>query len=298
MKKKTGKSGKTPWYKDGLRFQCRQCGGCCAIDDAYVWVEASDIKHLADYFGLSEKAFQRKYVKSVDGSTALLEGENSPCVLFENGRCSAYPARPFQCRSFPFWLENLVSPEHWREGTRICPGVNGGRLYTLEQIEQISTGCMDAEQDSSIHDDLKSIEPAALEEMGEVYRRLDEAVSLANVSCDSCGKCCRSGPEGPRLYCTRLEFAYMLKHGKAPYSRNRLPGACPHWNPRTQCTNRLGRAIGCRTYFCRGALLDLHEMALGDIKAISLRYGIPWDYKDLLSHVAAFEHPPKQASRG
>ena len=26
-----------PWYRDGLRFQCTQCGNCCTGDPGVVW---------------------------------------------------------------------------------------------------------------------------------------------------------------------------------------------------------------------------------------------------------------------
>ncbi|MFM7740581.1 MAG: YkgJ family cysteine cluster protein, partial [Planctomycetota bacterium] len=31
-------SAAEPWYKDGLRFQCSQCGDCCTGGAGYVWV--------------------------------------------------------------------------------------------------------------------------------------------------------------------------------------------------------------------------------------------------------------------
>jgi len=293
---KTQNGPAAPWYKNGLRFQCRQCGACCSVDDAYVWVTAEDIKRLSAYFGMGEETFRRKYVKHVDGSTVLHEGDGTPCILFENNRCSAYPARPFQCRSFPFWRENIESEEHWREGTHVCPGVNAGRLYTLEEIERISAGLMDTGRNDSTADDLELVPAAALKELEELYARVDEAVSNANVPCDSCGDCCLFGAESPRLYCTLLEFAYMVKHGDLQDPSARPAEACPYWNPRTQCNNRVGRAVGCRTYFCRRALSDVHEMALREIKAISLRHGIPWDYKDLRAHAEVLERPSHKRS--
>ena len=33
----------TPWYKDGLRFQCTGCGDCCTGGPGYVWVNQAEI---------------------------------------------------------------------------------------------------------------------------------------------------------------------------------------------------------------------------------------------------------------
>ena len=32
-----------PWYKDGLGFQCTQCGDCCTGAPGYVWINAAEI---------------------------------------------------------------------------------------------------------------------------------------------------------------------------------------------------------------------------------------------------------------
>lgn len=52
--------------------------------------------------------------------------------------CSVYPARPLQCRTWPFWSENLRDRKTWDRSAKRCHGMNGGRQFTLEQIQQIS----------------------------------------------------------------------------------------------------------------------------------------------------------------
>ena len=53
------------------------------------------------------------------------------------GGCTIYPVRPRQCRTFPFWPENLESPEAWEEATETCHGVGSGKLYRLEDIGSV-----------------------------------------------------------------------------------------------------------------------------------------------------------------
>ena len=36
-----------PWFKDGLRFKCTQCGDCCTGAPGYVWVNQEEIEALA-----------------------------------------------------------------------------------------------------------------------------------------------------------------------------------------------------------------------------------------------------------
>jgi Fe-S-cluster containining protein len=55
-------------------------------------------------------------------------------------KCAIYSVRPSQCRSWPFWPENLSSPEAWNKAARKCPGINRGRLYSVGEIEEIKKG--------------------------------------------------------------------------------------------------------------------------------------------------------------
>lgn len=49
---------------------------------------------------------------------------NGACVFFENGKCGVYEARPTQCRTYPFWPEN-VSKDDFKESVKTeCPGVD------------------------------------------------------------------------------------------------------------------------------------------------------------------------------
>ncbi len=51
--------------------------------------------------------------------------------------CGIYEARPLQCRTWPFWPENLDTKQAWAAETRKCPGMNTGRHYTRGQIEAV-----------------------------------------------------------------------------------------------------------------------------------------------------------------
>ncbi len=126
------------WWKDGLSFQCTQCGNCCRAE-GYVWVEQQDIDGLAKFLEMTPEAFENKYVRQVGRRRSLIEKPNFECIFWDKG-CRVYPARPPQCRTFPFWKENLSSLETWLDVVEECPGSGTGTVYSSDQIEQLLQG--------------------------------------------------------------------------------------------------------------------------------------------------------------
>jgi len=129
----------TPWYRDGLKCSCTQCGDCCTGAPGYVWVNKDEVEALAKQVGISVDEFGRRYLRKVGRRYSLTERPNGDCIFFESG-CTVYPARPTQCRTFPFWPENLKRRGDWEEIGDECPGVDHGRFYPLEEIQQIRRG--------------------------------------------------------------------------------------------------------------------------------------------------------------
>lgn len=126
-----------PWYKDGLKFECTQCGDCCTGGPGYVWVTAAEIEDLARQLGEPVEEFEAKYVRKVGVRKSLREYSNGDCVFFDNQKrcCTVYDARPKQCRTWPFWDSNLKSPSAWQQTCEMCPGSGKGTLHSLQQIE-------------------------------------------------------------------------------------------------------------------------------------------------------------------
>lgn len=128
-----------PWYADGLKFKCSQCGDCCTGAPGFVWVNREEIVALAALVGEADvEKFEREYVKDVGIRKSLREFPNGDCVFFdvESRKCTVYNARPRQCRTWPFWDSNLSSPEAWSRTCEICPGSGKGKVYQLEDIEK------------------------------------------------------------------------------------------------------------------------------------------------------------------
>jgi len=100
-----GASRKTsePWYADGLRFRCTQCGDCCTGAEGYVWVNQQEVEELAAARGMTPAVFERRFVKRVGIRRSLKERKGGDCVLLDadTRKCTVYDARPRQCRTWP-----------------------------------------------------------------------------------------------------------------------------------------------------------------------------------------------------
>ncbi len=137
---KKGMGFREPWFKDGLRFECNKCGDCCGGEPGVVWVKEEEIIAISDYLKMQVDEFGKKFVKKVAKRYSLLELRNGDCVMFENG-CKIYSVRPYQCKSFPFWLQNLETEDEWGALKEECPGIDKGTLYSHKDIKEIVSNC-------------------------------------------------------------------------------------------------------------------------------------------------------------
>jgi Fe-S-cluster containining protein len=127
-----------PWYKDGLKFTCTQCGNCCTGAPGVVWVTDDEVAQIADLRGMTIEEMRQQHTREVEGRTSLTEHQNGDCTFFDakTRRCSVYAARPAQCRTWPFWNSNIESREAWETMRQSCPGAGQGQFVPLEEIER------------------------------------------------------------------------------------------------------------------------------------------------------------------
>lgn len=145
-----------PWYKDGLRFTCTQCGNCCTGGPGFVWISRTEILRLAEHLNISPADVVERYCRKISGRWSLKESRNPatgaydciflkeiPAKIDSSGNlispahrgCEIYPVRPLQCRTWPFWPEVVASPETWKRAGRNCPGIDQGRTFDRQHIE-------------------------------------------------------------------------------------------------------------------------------------------------------------------
>lgn len=144
MKRVPARPEDRPYFFDGgLRFGCTQCGHCCAGAPGTVFMNAAESERIARHLGLTREKFLADYAYPVDGGHSLREvGDNYACIFFRNERCTIYDVRPTQCRTFPFWSENIRSETAWKKTCRSCPGIGQGRLYGRDEILAIAADSM------------------------------------------------------------------------------------------------------------------------------------------------------------
>ena len=117
--------------KDGFAFgfdpgACESCpGNCCIGTSGYTWVTRVEIEQISEFLGCSVKDLTLNYVRRIGHRLCLKElaiGGSLHCVFFDDQskKCSIYPVRPTQCRTFPFWDHFR---DHVEEAVSECPGV-------------------------------------------------------------------------------------------------------------------------------------------------------------------------------
>jgi len=126
-----------PLPHTGIRFACQCSGRCCRFRDGYdrVYVSLEERRRIAAHLGMRTSTFTRTWCDLSDGD-ARLRAHGDACVFLRDGLCSVYEARPLQCRTWPFWPENM-EPRTWREVASFCPGVGKGPVIPGEEIRGV-----------------------------------------------------------------------------------------------------------------------------------------------------------------
>ncbi len=248
-----------------FRFECHRCGHCCTGSSGRVWVEEDEIEGLAYALDCDDAEFEWYYLHRVyDPATgrsrlSLREresgGSGGPCVLLEGAdHCSAYAARPRNCRTFPFWPSILEEPVAFERARATCPGI------AIEVSDEVRA--------------------RAFEALALLYEEVDAFVQKSRAVCILRGACCRFEEAGHELFATALEADYAAaQEGSAPPPE--APGRCPY-HVAGRCTAREGRPLGCRTYFCdtntESVLAAAHEHFLARLRGIERETGYPAAY--------------------
>ncbi len=132
--------GSRKFWQDGIRFECQGSGKCCVSHGGagqvhgHVYLTLEDRRRLANRLGVATATFTRRYCDKTDGYFHL-KSIRGPCEFLAGKSCSVYEARPAQCRTWPFWPENM-NARSWNSAVKsFCPGVGKGKLYSASEIE-------------------------------------------------------------------------------------------------------------------------------------------------------------------
>ena len=134
------------WFEDGLRFSCTQCGNCCTGPPGAVWFNEAEGLAMAKKLDISADYFYKRYARKIGDRWSLTENVidgKYDCVFLdrtaEHPSCKLYEDRPSQCRSWPFWSENLRSEASWLRSKRETPclGMDTGALIPASEIRII-----------------------------------------------------------------------------------------------------------------------------------------------------------------
>ncbi len=139
----------SPVKPAGLRFECTQCGGCCTNRGEYthVYVSPDEVRGLARLLDMSVSDFRREHTFTDEYGWTQLSFTGERCRFLDGVRCRVYAARPTQCRTFPFWRDLVKGGEWTREAAELCEGVGRGRLYPIDEAEQLMVAFETSDED-------------------------------------------------------------------------------------------------------------------------------------------------------
>jgi Fe-S-cluster containining protein len=127
-----------PFWENGLRFECQGSGHCCTSrgEYGYVYLTRDDRKRMAEHLEMPLADFYDKHCEVTDGHMHL-KGPDKDCAFLEGKRCTVYEARPTQCRTWPFWGENMNAKAWTSDVAKNCAGVGKGRVWSADEINEL-----------------------------------------------------------------------------------------------------------------------------------------------------------------
>ncbi len=116
-------------------FDCTKCGKCCT-GRGNVYFSIQDMQNLKKFLNLNleEWKFFVSKVFSFRRNGYFIHKTYTKCYfLDENKKCTIYPIRPLQCRTFPFWPFHFKSKNHLLTLVNNCPGSNVNQKNQLQK---------------------------------------------------------------------------------------------------------------------------------------------------------------------
>jgi Fe-S-cluster containining protein len=122
----------------GLHFACQPgCIACCT-QPGFVYLTEDDIRRAAKFLGMTPAKFEKLHVYRTRNQRRLRIPRTSQCRFLRADGCSIHPAKPTQCRIFPFWPELTEKKRQWRRTAAWCPGIGKGELVQIETVRGLA----------------------------------------------------------------------------------------------------------------------------------------------------------------
>lgn len=124
---------------EGLRFECQPgCIACCD-QQGWVYITEEDLRKAARFLKMTPADFEAKYVYRTAKRMRLRKPPGKQCHFLNATGCSIHPAKPTQCRLFPFWPELVETRIGWFSAGRRCPGIGKGELVQIGTAVEIAS---------------------------------------------------------------------------------------------------------------------------------------------------------------
>jgi Fe-S-cluster containining protein len=88
---------------------------------------------------MSAAVFEKRYVYRTRHLLRFRKPRQSQCHFLKDGGCAIHPAKPTQCRLFPFWPELVESRQEWTATASYCPGMGQGKLVQIGEAMQMAS---------------------------------------------------------------------------------------------------------------------------------------------------------------
>ncbi len=114
-----------------LRFACQKgCTRCCEVK-GFVYLSDDDVRRAAAFLDLTQAEFEERYIIRYRHVIRLRKPLDAQCHFLKDGGCSIHPAKPTQCRLYPFWPELVEQAAEWDDAGKTCPGIGKGELIQI-----------------------------------------------------------------------------------------------------------------------------------------------------------------------
>lgn len=135
---RTAASVLSPPEAPALQWECTGCGACCSGPGA-VYFTADDMEAIRLHLGPDDNEWARtqtRLVQKRERGLYVHQTDRACILLGENKRCRVYPARPLQCRTYPFWTSCFEDAESFQAFRSSCPGNrhSQGKRYGLREL--------------------------------------------------------------------------------------------------------------------------------------------------------------------